>query len=134
MVKKITIIWVLVLITFVPYAIYYLLFVASRSEYAILILFILFWIFGFWGVAGPIIAIVKARKIFISIKQVKSVEELKMIVQRSEAREIAVDLIASENHIPKFIARRVYNLILKSFSKTGQTVSEPARIEQINIQ
>jgi hypothetical protein len=116
MIRKLLILWLLVLVTAVPYAIYYLFFHASRSEYAFLIFFILFWIFGFWGVAGPIVSAIKIKRIFNKLQNVKSPEELKALLLSSESREAVVDLIASDNHIPKFIAKRVYNLLVQKFS------------------
>jgi hypothetical protein len=48
MIIRITILWVLGLITIVPYSIHHLLYYAQRDEYALLITLVLFWIFGFW--------------------------------------------------------------------------------------
>ena len=45
------IVWIAGLVTFVPYAVYYLLFQAPRDQYAFLIASILFWIFGDSGVS-----------------------------------------------------------------------------------
>jgi hypothetical protein len=50
-------VWVVGLLTAVPYAAYHLWFYAPREQYALLITFILFWIFGYWGVVGPLLAI-----------------------------------------------------------------------------
>jgi hypothetical protein len=52
----------------VPYAIYRLLFDATREEYAFLIVVPLFWIFGFWGVVGPLLAVVRVRRLFQALE------------------------------------------------------------------
>lgn len=101
MVKRITIIWVLGLITLAPYAAYYLIFDAHREGYAQLITFILFWIFGFWGVIGPILSTIKIRKVFKVLEQVDSKEKLQEIISRKESEDVALEFIASENKIPK---------------------------------
>ena len=116
MIKRITIIWILGLFTIVPYGTYYLLFKASKDEYAFLITAILFWIFGFWGVVGPIISAIKVRRIFKRLEQVKSREELKEIINKKESQEAVIDFIASENKIPKFLAKRVYTAIADKLS------------------
>ena len=117
MIKRITIIWIFGLFTIVPYGTYYLLFKASRDEYAFLITIILFWIFGFWGVVGPILSAIKIRQIFKRLEQVKSKEELKEIINKKESQEAAIDLIASENKIPKFLAKRIYTAISDKLSE-----------------
>lgn len=35
----------------------------------------------------------------------------------AKAREATIDMIAAENHIPRFIAARVYNLLADRLSK-----------------
>lgn len=116
MIKRITIIWILGFFTIVPYGTYYLLFKASRDEYALLITTILFWIFGFWGVVGPIISAIKVRQIFKRLEQVKSKEELKELLNKKESKEAAIGFIASENKIPKFLAKRIYKTISDKLS------------------
>ena len=98
-------IWVVGLFTLVPAATYYLFFHASRDQYALLITLVLFWIFGFWGVAGPVLAAVKVRRVFRALEAAKSREELLHIVRSPDARDAAIDFIASENHIPRFLPR-----------------------------
>jgi hypothetical protein len=102
----------------VPYGIYYLLFHAQRDQYALLITLILFWIFGFWGVVGPIISAVKIRRVFKALEMIRSAEELRNHLQSPDSRDVAIDLIASENRIPRFLAKRIYNLLVKRFSET----------------
>lgn len=103
--------WVVGLLTIVPYGTYQLLFHAPREQYALLITLILFWIFGYWGLVGPLLAALKARRVLRAIEQTRSKKELMAALRSPEARDVAIDLIASENHIPRFIATRVYNLL-----------------------
>jgi hypothetical protein len=114
-------IWVVGLVTLVPAATYYLFFQASRDQYALLITLVLFWIFGFWGVAGPVLAAVKVRRVFRALEAAPSREELLRIVGSPDTRDAAIDFIASENHIPRFLARRVYALLVRGLSQTAPT-------------
>lgn len=116
MIKRITIFWVLGLITLVPYGIYYLLFKASRNEYAFLITFILFWIFGFWGIVGPIITAIKVRSFLKTLEQIDSREELQEKINNKESQEVIIKFIASENKLPKFIAKRIYRKLVDKIS------------------
>ena len=105
-------IWVVGLFSAVPYAAYHLWFYAPREQYALLITFILFWIFGYWGVVGPLLAIVKVRRVFRAIEGARSKDDLMKALQSTETRDVAIDLIAADNHIPRFLARRVYGLLI----------------------
>jgi hypothetical protein len=116
MIIRITILWVLGLLTIVPYGIYHLLYYAQRDEYALLITLVLFWIFGFWGVVGPILSAIKIRRVFRAIEMAQSKEKLEEILNGKEAQEAAIDLIASENRIPKFLARKLYSAAIKKLS------------------
>lgn len=113
MVTKAAAIWVAGLLTVVPAGTYYLLFHAERDQYALLITLVLFWIFGFWGVAGPLLAALKIRRVFRAMEAATSREELLEIARSGEARDAAIDLIASENHMPRFLAARVYALLVR---------------------
>ncbi len=117
MVKRITILWVLVLVTLVPYSAYYLLFEAQRDEYALLITFILFWIFGFWGVAGPLISAIKIRRVFKMLETVQTKQQFLDIINKKESEEAAIEFIATENKIPKFIASKVYSRLVKQLNE-----------------
>jgi len=113
MIVRVTLLWVLGLLTIVPYGIYHLLFTAQRDEYAFLITIVLFWSFGFWGVVGPLISAWKVRQVMRALELASSRDELKRVLQSADTEEVAIDLIASENRIPKFLARRIYALALK---------------------
>lgn len=112
MLARAALVWFVGLLTVVPYGTYYLLFQAQRDQYAFLITLVLFWIFGYWGVVGPLIAAIKVRKVFSAIEQARSNDEMITALQSDETREMAIDLIASENHIPRFLAARVYRLLI----------------------
>jgi hypothetical protein len=116
MIIRITILWVLGLITIVPYSIHHLLYYAQREEYAWLITLVLFWIFGFWGVVGPILSAIKVRHVFRALETAQSKEKLGEILKSTEAQDVAVDLIASENHIPKFLAKKIYFAAMRKLS------------------
>ena len=121
MIIRITILWVLGLLTIVPYGIYHLLFYAQRDEYASLITLVLFWIFGFWGVVGPILSAIKIRRVFRAIEMAQSKEKLEEILNSKEAQEAAIDLIASDNHIPKFLAKKLYFAVIRKLSVKGNS-------------
>ena len=119
MIIKAGILWVVGLVLLVPYAAYYLLFEAPREQYALLITFLLFWIFGYWGVVAPLVMAMKARSVFKAIERAGSGPELEQVLRGEEAREVAIDFIATENHIPRFLARRVYGLLVTRLSQPG---------------
>ena len=111
MLRKATALWIVGLITGVPWATWHLLFRAPRDQYALLITFVLFWIFGYWGIAGPLISLVKVRTVFRAIEQATSREEIVAILRSDAARNVAIDHIATEYRIPKFIAARALNMV-----------------------
>jgi hypothetical protein len=116
MLAKAMFIWVAGLLTIVPYGTYYLLFQAQREEYAFLIVLLLFWVLGYWSVAGPLLAVAKVRKVLRAIEQVRSKDDLLVALQSAETRDVAIDLIASDNHIPRFMATYVYQLLIKKLA------------------
>jgi hypothetical protein len=111
MLARATALWVAGLLTVVPYGAYYLLFHARKDQYAALITLVLFWIFGYWGVVGPLLAAIKVRTVFRAIERAKSKESLIQALRSAEARDVAIDLIVSENRIPRFLASRVVQLL-----------------------
>ena len=116
-----------------PYAAYHLWFDAPREQYALLITFILFWIFGYWGLVGPLLAIIKVRRVFRAIEGAKSKDDLMNALQSAETRDVAIGLIAADNHIPRFLARRVYGLLIAKgaeIAKKGITQRTPRGREQ----
>ena len=129
--RKATALWLIGLLTVVPSAAYYLLFHAPRGQYAILITLILFWIFGYWSVVGPLLAIIKVRAVVRAIEQATSSEDLIRTLQSGEAREVAIDHIATDNHIPRFLAVRVYNILVRHLSSRLAPRSTPAAAGQV---
>lgn len=101
-------IWLAGLLLLVPYAVYRLLFVAGPDEYAFLIVFPLFWIFGYWGVVGPLLAAIRARRLIRSLEAAHDPDALRRAFDDNEGDEVVVDLIATENRIPRWLARRIY--------------------------
>ena len=116
MVFRIALLWIVGLATIVPYSIYYLLYYAQRDEYALLIVVPLFWIFGFWGIVGPILAIIRVRKLMRALESAHGWDQVKLAFERNEGEEVIIDLIASENRIPKVLARMTYRLVLRRLS------------------
>ena len=115
MLIKAMIVWIIGLCTLVPYSIYYLFTQASRDEYAFWIVLPLFWILGFWGVVGPVLAAIKVRSVFKALQTARSPDELRATLRSAETQDAVIDLIASENHIPRFLAVRVYGMLVKQF-------------------
>lgn len=113
MLAKAILIWIVGLITFVPYGTYYLLYEAPRERYAILITSILFWIFGYWGVAGPLLMMLKVRSVFRAVESAGSRTELERVLQSPDAEAVAIDLISTENRIPRFVAAWIYQRVVR---------------------
>ncbi len=116
-------IWIIGLFTAVPYATYYLFFEAVKDQYTWLITFILFWIFGYWGIVGPIISAIKARAVFRAIEMSHEQGKLKETMQNAETEDVIIELIANENHLPKFIAAKIYRMMLKKMSKQNESLN-----------
>ncbi len=76
----------------------------------------LFWIFGFWGVVGPILSALKIHSIIQVLEKTNSGEDLKNLIQSSESQDVVIDTVTSENHVPRFIASRIYSLLIKRLS------------------
>ena len=128
MVIRIALLWVLGLVTIVPTGIYYLFYYARRDEYAFLITIVLFWVFGFWGVVSPILVILKTRHVLRALEMAQSGEEFKKVLLSQDSQDVAIRLIASENRIPTFLARKIYNRVVKGFSSVEDLpnkVNEP---------
>jgi len=130
MLFRITVLWIIGLLTIVPYGIYHLFFHAQRDEYALLITLVLFWIFGFWGVVGPILSAVKIRQAFRALELAHSNELRKEILLNQDSQNVAIDLIASENHIPRFLAKKVYALALKKLTTSTADPTHPAHKQE----
>jgi hypothetical protein len=114
MLVRAMIVWVAGLVTWVPYGTWYLFFEAPREQYALLVTGILFWTFGYWSVVGPLLMAIKVRRVFRTIEAAGSRAELEQALRRPEARDVAIDLIATENHIPRFLAVRVFDLLVRA--------------------
>jgi hypothetical protein len=107
------VVWIAGVLVAVPYAAWHLLFYAPRERYAVLITFILFWIFGYWGVVAPLVMIVKVRSIWRRLEQATNQDERRRLLLSPESRHVAIDVIASETRLPKFLARRVYHRVVR---------------------
>jgi hypothetical protein len=125
MLLRATLLWVVGLLTIVPYATYFLLYEAQRDQYALLITLVLFWIFGYWGVVGPILAAVKARRVFKTIETAHAQGRLKEALRSKETADVAIDIIASENRIPRFIAAAIYRRLVQRFKAAAGAPDNP---------
>ena len=114
---RITALWVTGLVTAVPYGAYYLFFEASRDEYAFLITFILFWVFGFWALVGPVVSAIKVRNVLRALETARSKEQLQDIIRSNESKEALIEFIATENKIPRFIARKIYPEVINRIAE-----------------
>lgn len=123
MLFKANVVWLLGLLTIVPYSIYNLLFHAAKSEYAFWIVLPLFWVFGYWSLVGPLLATLKIHSVIKTIQAARSREELRAAFSNTDAQETMIELIASENRIPRFLAAWAYKGILKRLAKTQQEPS-----------
>ena len=94
MLAKAIVVWIVGLLTIVPYGTYYLLFEAQRDQYAFLITLVLFWILGFWGVIGPILAVIKIRRVFQAIERAKSKDDLLARLRSPYSQAVVIDMIA----------------------------------------
>jgi hypothetical protein len=120
------IVWVVGLLSAVPYATYRLLFEAPREQYAALITFVLFWIFGYWSLVGPILTAAKVRRVLRAIERARSRAELVAILGDPETKSAAIDLIASENGIPRFVAAWVYRILASRLPTEAAVIERQA--------
>lgn len=120
MIKTAFVAWVIGLITWVPYLIFDLVFVARPDRYALLITLILLWVFGFWLLLGPIISAVKIRQLFEVLEAGHDHESFRRIVTSSEGEEAAVEQIASRHALPRIFAKRLYRYARKRYATTPQ--------------
>ena len=118
------VLWFLGLVTLVPYGTYYLFYEAPRDQYALLITLVLFWIFGYWGVVGPLLAALKVRAVFRAIEAARSSDDLLRTLKSPAARDVAIDFIATENHIPRFLASSVYRLLISRLVKEARGAAD----------
>lgn len=126
MVARAVLIWVVGLCTIVPWSIYYLLVHATPAEYALHITLPLFWVFGYWGVVGPVLAALRVRAVMRAIETARSRGRLAETLRGAQTQEAVIDLIASENRIPRFLAKRVYRLLLARLAAAPADSSPPA--------
>jgi hypothetical protein len=115
-----TVVWVVGLLTAVPWATWYLLFEAPRESYALLIVGILFWIFGYWSLVGPVLLVVKGRSVMRALERARSAGEAITTLEGPVAREVATDFLAAETRMPRFVARRLYDLVLRRLIEHAQ--------------
>jgi hypothetical protein len=120
MIVKAVVVWVAGLLTLVPFGTYYLFFEAPREQYALLVTGVLFWIFGYWGVVGPLVAAIRVRRVFRAIELAGTRDELERALRSEETAEVAIEFIATENGIPRFLARRVYALLVRRFRELAR--------------
>lgn len=119
--------WAAGLVTLVPFCTWYLFYRADREHYALLITAVLFWVFGYWGVAGPILLAQKARAVFRAIEVARSHDDLVAALRSPQTRDVAIDLIASENRVPRFVAAWLYRKIAERLPDLAAKGEERSR-------
>jgi hypothetical protein len=129
MVRKAALIWIVGLVTLVPYATYDLFFRAPREQYALLITSILFWIFGYWGVVGPLVTALKVHAVFRAIEQAPTQAQLAATMRSKETEDAAIALIAAENRVPRFVAGKIYRRLA---AKLATSPDAPAKAPEAN--
>ncbi|MEX0958650.1 MAG: hypothetical protein WDZ63_05130 [Burkholderiales bacterium] len=125
MIFRATLIWVIGLVTIVPFGTYYLLFHAGKDQYAILIVGVLFWIFGYWGVVGPVLAAVRVHTAFAALEQAHARGRLREAMRSEQTADAVIDLIAAENRIPRFLAARVFRFFVGKFGAVDSQAGAP---------
>lgn len=65
---------------------------------------------------GPLLAALKVRAVFKAIELARSKDALLEALQSPDARDVAIDMIALDNHIPRFLAARVHALLVRRFA------------------
>lgn len=78
--------------------------------------------FGYWGVASPLIGATQVRHVLRAIEMARNRDELLAILHSEDAREVAIDLIASENHIR---TPRVYKLLVEKMAQRSEAQPRP---------
>jgi hypothetical protein len=111
MIFRIVVLWVLGMIILIPLSLYRLLFNAQPEEYAFLIVAPLFWVFGFWGAVGPLLAAQRIRRLMKALEKAQDAAQARAAWEENGGDEAAVNLIASENRLPKFLARWLYHRV-----------------------
>jgi hypothetical protein len=119
-------VWIVGLLTAVPWATWYLLFQAPRESYALLIVGILFWIFGYWSLVGPVLLFIKGRSVVRALERARSAGEVMTTLESPDAREVAADLLAAETRMPRFVARRLYDHVLRRMITRRRTAGDGA--------
>lgn len=118
--KRAFFIWILGLVTLVPYALWHLLFEAERSQYPFLITFIFAWVTGYYSVVLPMVAAWRVRKFIRFIQSASSADEIRRKFATPETREAFIISIARENGVPLFLARRIFARIERGLLKEKQ--------------
>jgi len=71
-------------------------------------------------VAGSLLSVYKVHQVFRAIELAADGEERKRILQSGDAEKVAIDLIATENRVPRFLARRVFRYALRRFAEAQE--------------
>ena len=123
MIFRVMLLWVIGLLTIVPYSVYHLLFYAQRDEYAFLICMPLFWVFGFWGVVGPLITVWKIRSFMKAFEQAEQMQDVKDAYQKHLGDDVVIGIIARETRMPKFVARIIFRKVRARFEEKLESES-----------
>lgn len=109
--------WVVGLLTAVPWATWHLLFHAPREQYALLIVGILFWLFGYWAVVMPLLGALKVRALYLAVSRLPADGKVLAALRHHEAEAVVVDLIATENGVPRALAQKAYRMLVERLAQ-----------------
>jgi hypothetical protein len=73
---------------------------------------------------GPLLTAYKIRQVFKALELAADGNELKCLLQSGGAEEVAIDLIAKENRIPKFLARKVFRYAVRRFAEAQEKLEK----------
>lgn len=120
MIFRISLLWIAGLLTLVPYGIFQLLFHAQRDEYALLISLVLFWVFGFWAIMGPLLSAYKIHQLFKLLESAQFRKQVIEIITHQDSQDAAIKIIAMQNHIPRFLAKKLYLRVQQTLLDANQ--------------
>ncbi len=108
-----TAVWIVGLVTAVPVAVYALLFVAPRAYDVPLLAFVIGWVFFYWPIVGPALMAWRVWRLMRALDAATSGAQVEALLRSGESEEIAVDFIATEHGLPRWLARRIYRALAR---------------------
>ncbi len=116
--------WIVGLVTIIPFCVYRLFWVAEPVEYPFLIVVPLVWVFGFWPVAGPLVLVWRIGGFMKRIQKAQNIGDLKEAYEKHDGRDLVIEVVARESGIPRFIAEKIYDKVVERLKE--QIAESPA--------